>query len=233
MTRRTGILGGTFDPIHNGHLDLGAAAVDALALDDLIVIPSHRPPHRSHPGASGFHRFAMAAMAVSTRTHWRVSDIELMVDGPSYTSATLDALRADGYAPTDLFFVIGADAFAEVHSWRDYPAILGAAHFAVVSRPGYPAAALPSVLPALTARMVSTDHYVGPNFRSGESREAAARETFIFLIEASTADVSSTAIRQRLGDGLPIGDLVPVGVEQHIQQHGLYGHEPNRAIARG
>src|SRR5262245_54918841 len=112
MTRRTGILGGTFDPIHNGHLDLGTAAVETLALDELMVIPSHRPPHRSHPGASGFHRFAMAAMAVSGRQRWRVSDMELMVDGPSYTSATLDRLRADGYAPTDLFFVIGAAAFA-------------------------------------------------------------------------------------------------------------------------
>jgi nicotinic acid mononucleotide adenylyltransferase len=80
--------------------------------------------------------------------------------------------------------------------------------------------------------MANASQYVGTTFRSGESGESANRDTLIFLIDAITADVSSTAIRQRLADGRPIGDVVPPAVDQHIQRHGLYGHEPNRAIGR-
>jgi len=210
MSRRIGILGGSFDPIHNGHLDVGEAAEQALALTQVRVIPSHIPPHRQEPMASGFHRFAMAALAVVGRPGWRVADVELRVGAPSYTSATLQRFRELGHAPSDLFFVIGADAFSDIESWRDYPDILDAAHFAVVSRPGWPVNELPARLPRLASRMVHPP------------LDAAAAGTLIFLIDAPTADVSSTAIRQRLAEGQPIAGLVPRGVQQHIEQHGLY-----------
>jgi nicotinate-nucleotide adenylyltransferase len=147
MTRRIGLLGGTFDPIHCGHLDLATAAVQALDLTELLLIPAHTPPHRTPPSASGFHRFAMAAMAIIGHPGWRVSDVELLIDGPSYTSSTLSRLRADGYREDELFFVVGADAFAEVESWKDYPSILDSANFAVLSRPGHPVEALAARLP--------------------------------------------------------------------------------------
>src|SRR5947209_8259882 len=138
MVRRIGILGGTFDPIHRGHLDLAEAAERRLALTEVLVIPSNIPPHRPQPAASSCHRFAMVALAIVGRPHWRVSDIELAAgSAPSFTVTTLDRLHADGYAPTELFFLIGADAFADIDSWRDYPAILDRAHFAVTSRPGF------------------------------------------------------------------------------------------------
>jgi len=210
MIRRVGILGGTFDPIHCGHLDLGAAVQQALHLTALLVIPANIPPHRPRPSASPFHRFAMTAIAVAGRSGWRASDLELSQLSPSYTEATLDRLHQEGHSAAELFFVIGADAFADIKSWKDYPRLLDGAHFAVVSRPGSPVQALPQRLPELARRMRPPSADVNPH------------EVSIFLIEAPTADVSSTAIRERRQHGQSIAGLVPRGVEQHIEQHGLY-----------
>jgi len=211
MSRRIGIIGGSFDPFHNGHVDLGTVAQQALDLTRLFVIPSHIPPHRPQPMTSTFHRFAMAAMAVAGRPGWRVADIELRFGTPSYTSGTLGRFRERGYPPSDLFFVLGADAFSDIENWMDYPRILDATHFAVVSRPGFPVGELPLRLPQLTSRMVRppVDQWT-------------AMDPLILLIDAPTADVSSTAIRRRLAEGQSIAGLVPPGVQQHIEQHGLY-----------
>jgi nicotinate-nucleotide adenylyltransferase len=209
--RRVGVLGGTFDPIHNGHLDAGSAAMTALGLTELLVVPAHIPPHRPQARASGYHRFAMVALAVSGRAGWRASDLELRHEAPSYTSATLERLHESGYAPEELFFVVGADAFIEVRTWRDYPQILGRANFAAISRPGYPIGDLPRQLPELSSRFLTPSSIAGRGL--GPS---------IFLIDAQTAEVSSTAIRLRRRDGLTIADLVPAGVRQHIEQHDLY-----------
>lgn len=213
--RRVGILGGTFDPIHTGHLDAGRAAAAALGLTRTIVIPSHIPPHRPQPTASSFHRFAMAAMAVSGTDGWRASDMELRSGAQSFTTSTLQRFHERGYAPAELFFVIGADAFLEISTWRNYPALLDDAHFAVVSRPGLPVGTLAERLPALAGRMTRP--------AIGVPGDAPGRfATVIWLIDAETADVSSTAIRQRIAQGESIAGLVPAGVRQHIEQHGLY-----------
>jgi nicotinate-nucleotide adenylyltransferase len=209
--RRVGILGGTFDPIHRGHVDIGAAAEASLALTELHVVTSHTPPHRPAPETSSFHRFAMVALTTSERPTWRASDLELRHEPPSYTARTLQKFHDRGYAPTQLFFVIGADAFADIAAWRDFPKILESAHFVVVSRPGFPAPALIGQLPRLAGRM-GTD----------ASRVLASAVPVIFLIDAPTADVSSTAIRHRLAAGAPIDGMVPARVQQHIEQHGLY-----------
>jgi nicotinate-nucleotide adenylyltransferase len=210
MIRRVGILGGTFDPIHCGHLDLGLAVQQALQLTSVLAVPAHIPPHRPRPSASMFHRFAMTAIAVAGRSGWQASDLELRQPAPSYTQATLSGLHQSGYHPAELFFVIGADAFAEIRSWKDYPRILDSAHFAVVSRPGSPVSSLQEQLPELAPRMTTPSGEITPHIVS------------IFLIDAVTADVSSTAIRQRRHHGQSISGLVPPGVEQHIEQHGLY-----------
>src|SRR5919108_3609672 len=112
---RIGILGGTFDPIHCGHLEAATAARDALNLTQVMIVPSHAPPHRSDPPvASPFHRFAMAALAVNGVAGLIASDDELIAAGRSYTANTLDRLRSTGWAASQIFFIIGADAFAEV-----------------------------------------------------------------------------------------------------------------------
>jgi nicotinate-nucleotide adenylyltransferase len=209
--RRVGLLGGTFDPIHLGHLDLASAAQSALGLTQVLVIPANVPPHRVRPLTSSFHRFAMVALAVAGREGWRASDIELRHEAPSYTSTTLRRFHDRGYKASELFFLIGADAFAEIAIWKDYPRILDAAHFAVVSRPGCTATALQARLPALANRMVvATGRFSVPDTPS------------IFLIDGATADVSSTAIRSRLWARLTVDGMLDPRVRQHIDQHGLY-----------
>jgi nicotinate-nucleotide adenylyltransferase len=214
--RRVGIMGGTFDPIHRGHRDLALAAESALELTDLLIVPASVPPHRPQPVASGYHRFAMAALAVLERPHWRVSDVELRSTAPSYTSATLRRLHADGYSASELFFLIGADAFAEIETWKDYPGILDAAHFAVVSRPGWHVDDLAVRLPLVARRLTRPPFIV----------RAGAPPAVIF-VDAVTADVSSTAIRGRRATGQPIVHLVDPRVEQHIERHGLYTPPPD------
>jgi nicotinate-nucleotide adenylyltransferase len=212
--RRVGLLGGTFDPFHTGHLDLGLAADHALGLNEVILIVSNIPPHRPQPVASSHHRFAMVALAIAGRQHWRASDMELASGGTSFTTDTLRRFHDAGYKPTELFFVLGADAFADIETWRHYPAVLEQAHFAVVSRPGAPVGSLADRLSPLAARMTTT----APS-------ETAGR-TSIFLIDGITADVSATAIRDRVARGEPIAGLVPAAVQQHIEQHGLYSPSP-------
>ena len=211
IARRVGILGGTFDPIHRGHLDLADAAYTTLGLTEMVIVTSNVPPHRPQPVVSSFHRFAMVALAIQERPHWRASDLELRYDAPSYTSRTLNLFHDRGYQPSELFFVIGADAFLDIASWRDYPNILESAHFVVVSRPGFRVGELPERLPQLAPRMGT------------EPLDAlSSAHPLIILIEAPTADVSATAIRSRLAKGQSIAGLVPASVRQHIEQHGLY-----------
>lgn len=209
--RRLGILGGTFDPVHVGHMDVGDAAFAALQLTEMVLVTSNVPPHRPQPLTSAYHRFAMVAIAVQDRPDWRAADLELRSAAPSYTSRTFERLHDQGYDAAELFFVIGADAFVEIQSWRDYPNILEAAHFVVVSRPGLSVAQVSERLPHLRARMVTNP---------GDALASAI--PLIILIDAPTSDVSSTAIRERLTAGESITGMVPAGVQQHIEQHGLY-----------
>ena len=213
---RIGILGGTFDPVHVGHVDTALAAQRALALDRVLVMPSGTPPHRSSPpSASRFHRFAMAALAVTGLPGLMVSDVEIGVTEPCYTYDTLARLHGTGLLASQIFFITGADAFAEIDTWSRYPQVLEMAHFVVVSRPGHAAAALPSKLPALTARMRGATAHASTTV-------AAPTLLEILLVDAPTRDVSSTEVRRRLESGTSIAGLVPAAVETYIGQHGLY-----------
>jgi nicotinate-nucleotide adenylyltransferase len=237
--RRLGVLGGTFDPIHFGHLDAGDAAQSALGLDEVLVIPAHDPPHRPiDPHASAFHRFALVALAISDRSAWRVSDAETARTGPSYTVDTLRALRAEGWPASHVFFILGADAFADIAAWYAFPAVLDEAHFVVIARPGTTVDAAVARTPALQPRVrrvrlsTSAEATAGPR-RSAECEGGQVdpevdlqvdegNETGIFLIAAHTRDVSSTQIRARIAAGLPIDDLVPPAVARHVAAHRLY-----------
>jgi nicotinate-nucleotide adenylyltransferase len=209
---RIGFLGGTLDPIHCGHLAAATAVRDALDLPRVLVVPSHVPPHRPvQPVASAFHRFAMTSLAVSGLPRIEACDDELRADGPSYTADTLERLHARGHRPSEIFFITGADAFAEIATWRRYPEVLDLAHFVVVSRPGYDSGALAERLPDLRARM-----------RPAGAPARTDASTLIFLLDAATPDVSSTGLRDRLRRGEALTGLVPPLVETHIRQHHLY-----------
>jgi nicotinate-nucleotide adenylyltransferase len=219
---RVGVIGGTFDPIHLGHLAAAEAAVRALDLAEVRFLPSRLPPHRVEgPAASGYHRFAMVALAIADAHGWRADDAELLRDGPSYTYDTLIALHADGLTPSQIFFITGADAFAEIATWSRYPRLLDAAHFVVVARPGSDVVSLQRRLPSLASRMI------------GPSALASAMSPRIILLESATPNVSSTEIRERVAAGRPIQGLVPPRVAAHTERHDLYGKRGRQRESTG
>jgi nicotinate-nucleotide adenylyltransferase len=232
---RTGVLGGTFDPIHLGHLSVARQAADALGLARVLLLPSRTPPHRPvDPSASMFHRFAMAALAAPADPRLVASDLELGREGTTYTADTLRALRATGLQGWQIFFLTGADAFAEIATWREYPAVLDLANFVVCSRAGMAASSLVARLPGLAARMIPAPPPASacPERGRGEAPGlhraivAAARETRVFLLDCATPDISSTDIRARARARRPLAGLVPPEVDNHIRRHGLYGAQP-------
>lgn len=212
---RTGLLGGTFDPIHLGHLAAARAADEALGFDRLLFIPSNAPPHRpDSPRASGYHRLRMTALAVADAPGWAASDLELARGGASYTFDTLTALREREPA-SQFFFITGADAFAEIGSWRRYPDLLALAHFVVIARTGTSFDRIRGRLPELASRMVACD-------ASSSSACRTAPFPSIFLINADTPDVSSTDVRRRAAAGISLAGLVPDAVAGYITEHRLY-----------
>ena len=206
---KLGVLGGTFDPIHNGHVAAAEAAQQTLGLDGITLMPSHIPPHRHDPvGATGEQRYEMTQLAATGHPGWSASRIELDREGPSYTYDTLTALnelaRERGEPNgTQIFFITGADAFAEITTWSRYPAVLDLANFVVVSRPGI-------TLDSLRARVPSA-------FRDRQSAS-----TRVILVEAHTPDISSTDIRRRVRAGHSLSGFVPDSVARYIAEHRLY-----------
>ena len=211
--RRLGLLGGTFDPVHYGHLDAADAARSALGLTEVRLIPAHDPPHRpTDPHGSAFHRFALLALAIDGHSWMRACDRELLRTGPSYTIDTLRALHGEGWTPSQLYFILGGDAFAEIATWRSYPDVLDAANFVVISRPGTPVDTAIGCVPALRDRV-----------QQPSSARRVSQKTWIFPVDAHTRNVSSTQIRARLATHGRIDDLVPAAVARHILAHHLYG----------
>jgi nicotinate-nucleotide adenylyltransferase len=206
---RFGILGGTFDPIHDGHLGVAAAARTALGLETVQLAPARVPPHRAGPLVSIYHRFAMVALAAESDASLMPCDLGLDSTEPSYTGALLDEFERAGHTASQMVFIIGADAFADIATWRYYPAILDRCHFAVVSRPGLSVTTLPARLPALAGRF--SDPSAGWPDRPR-----------IFLIDSPTPDVSSTEIRARARTGASLEGLVPPPVARYVRRHGLY-----------
>jgi len=226
-----GVLGGTFDPIHIGHIAAGLRAQEALQLDRVMLVPSRIPPHRG-AGASSAHRLAMAKLAAADHPSWTVSEIELQREGPSYTFDTLTELGR-GEAMSEVrrdatsgaanrvewqkFFIIGADAFAEIATWSRYPAVLDLAHFAVVARPGITLHSLQARVPDLAERMTTPDL-----FAARADRSTPDEKTRVILIETATPDVSSTEVRRRVRAGESIAGLVPDSVATYISTNRLY-----------
>ncbi|HEX6217311.1 MAG TPA: nicotinate-nucleotide adenylyltransferase [Vicinamibacterales bacterium] len=199
-----GVLGGTFDPVHNGHLAAGDAAQKALQLDAMTLIPSHIPPHRHDPvRATSEQRYEMAVLAAAGRPGWSASRIEVDRNGRSYTYDTLVELRQTVHGDWQFFFILGADAFAEIATWSRYPAVLDLAHFVVVSRPGITLDSLRERVPSAFDR-------------------SSSAPTRVILLESLTPDISSTDIRRRVRAGEPLDGFVPDPVAAYIRQHRLY-----------
>jgi nicotinate-nucleotide adenylyltransferase len=220
--RRIGVYGGTFDPIHNGHLDVARAVIGYFEMDELLIVPAHRPPHKTTQTISdAYHRYAMAALATEDDARLKVSTIELEAPSRPYTFETMQRLREAFGPEAQLFFVIGADSFEEINLWREPERILDNSHLIVITRPGHSLDT--SHLPA---RFVAglTD------WRDGQKTEAAPQVAGrVYLSDLVNFNVSSTEIRRKVRDGEPIDGLAPARVIDYIRKYALYRQETNES----
>ena len=213
---RMGILGGTFDPIHEGHMAMAECAMRHARLDRVLMIPCNRPPHKDRPDLTGaFHRFAMLALSIQDRDGFVASDLELQRGEISYTVDTLGEIAADR-PDDDLFLILGSDSFVELDTWRAPEEILSAVGLLVVPRPGIEAGEIASRAPAALRKILLPDS----SHASGADRESLP---FAVVVESNPVDLSSTTIRTRARDGRPISGMVPAPVETYIRKQGLYG----------
>jgi len=226
LRRRIGIYGGTFDPVHCGHIGVAEAVSNAFALDRIIFVPAFTPPHkRKRTISSPFHRMAMLALATADSSKMFVSTVELEAPSRPYTIETLGRLRTE-LRPARLFFVMGADSFGDVTSWREYEAILSEYDVVVVTRPGYPEhdasdgaqngeEAVGALAPQISRRIVDLR---GGAYPSDEDLKSPR----IYLTDYVSIDVSATGIREAARQGRPIDGLVPPSVAAYVEKYRLY-----------
>lgn len=216
--RNIALYGGSFDPIHRGHLAVARAALRRFRLDEIHFVVAGRPPHKLKQDAAPFaHRFAMTALACSGHAHFLASLAEAGDDfsGRSihYSLDTVRRFRHRHAHPGDrIFFLLGVDSFLEIPTWRNYQALLAACDFIVASRPGFRMESLRRVIPPELLKPSAP--------RS--SRVIHLRKTDVHLLDSIASRVSSSDVRRRRHRRRPIHGLVPVAVEEYILSQGLY-----------
>lgn len=202
---KIGIMGGTFNPIHNGHLVTAAEALNQFSLKKVIFIPSWDPPHKNyHEEEIAEHRYLMTVIATSSNSDFFVSRLEIDRRGKSYTIDTLKELRKIYGAETEFFFITGADAILEILTWKKTEEIISLCHMIAATRPGYNLLKLEELKKDLSLR---TKNNI---------------DNKILVMEVPALAISSTDIRNRVKNKRPIDYLVPEGVCNYILKHGLY-----------
>lgn len=200
---KIGIMGGTFDPIHNGHLVAASEAAYRFDLDKVIFVPTGQPWQKADRDVTDAeHRYLMTMVATASNPRFTVSRVDIDRNGPTYTIDTLRDIRKF-YPDAELYFITGADALSSIMSWRDWEDMLEMAHFVGVTRPGYP----------LTRDMVPED-----------------QRDNIELIDIPAMAISSTDCRERARGGEPVWYLVPDGVVQYIAKNHLYSPNAGKAL---
>lgn len=192
-------MGGTFDPVHHGHLVAASEVQAFFDLDEVIFVPTGRPWQKSERQVtSAEHRYLMTVIATASNPRFTVSRVDIDRDGPTYTVDTLRDLAAT-LPETDLYFITGADALAEIFTWREAEDLFSLAHFVGCTRPGYE---------------------MGAETLTGIPPER------VTILEIPALAISSTDCRERTAAGQPVWYLVPDGVVQYIAKHNLYGVSP-------
>lgn len=209
-----GLYGGTFNPVHVGHLRVAEEMREQFHLDRVVFIPSFQPPHKSGCHTPAAHRLAMVQAAVAANEWFVVSDVEIQRAGPSYACETIRHFRRWYGNRAELFFIVGSDAFEEIATWHAYPEFFALCHFVVMSRPGCAISALPPELAGRYTRHSATE------YRSPQGCR-------LIFCSVTGLDVSSTDIRRRVTAGASIRYLVPDTVAQYINQHGVYAAGPS------
>jgi nicotinate-nucleotide adenylyltransferase len=194
--RRLGVMGGTFDPIHYGHLVTAEEALVQFALDEVVFVPTGQPWMKQEREVSPAEdRYLMTVIATASNPRFRVSRIEVEREGPTYTVDTLKALGAEN-PDAELYFITGADAMREIFEWKDPDGVLSLAHFIAATRPGYD-----------LARFEAKD---------------ATRHPNVSVMHIPALAISSTDVRERVHEGRPIRYLVPEGVKSYVEKAALY-----------
>lgn len=200
--KRIGVFGGSFNPIHNGHLVLGKMVCDQLSLDQLIFMPAGCPPHKPHGAlAPAEQRYAMALLAADVDPRFAVSRLELDAEGTTYTVNTMKTLRKSFNQEDALFFIMGADSLVDLVNWKSLRALAGLCTFAAAARPGIDRNA-----------MVEQIHILERNVQAK-----------VEIVEMPLTDISSSEIRRRVACKEDISSLVPEAVSSYIALNGLYG----------
>jgi len=197
--QRIGIMGGSFDPIHYGHLSAAEGARHALDLDFVLLIPTGQPPHKTSTTFSE-HRYLMTTLAAADNPYFYVSRMELDKQGPSYTIDTLKILKNETDA--ELFFIVGADEMMRIMSWKDAVSLLGICHWIAATRPGYDTSNL----------SIHIDSLAHTHGMRGQ------------ILKIPGIDISATELRSRVINDIPIKYFIPPAVEKYIQDFGLYKH---------
>lgn len=199
--KKVGIMGGTFDPIHYGHLVTAEAARTHFNLDKVIFTPTGRPPHKKgYSVTSAEHRYLMTVLAINDNPFFEISRMEIERSGLTYTVDTLEKFYDELGKDVKLFFISGADAVLDILTWKDVDKVLSYCTFIAATRPGYPMDKLDQKL--------------------SEIKKLYGRE--VYPMEVTGLDISSTDIRRRVKEGLSIRYLLPESVKTYIQKSGLY-----------
>jgi nicotinate-nucleotide adenylyltransferase len=203
---RIAILGGTFDPIHNGHLVAAQAVATTFQVNEVHFVPSFSPPHKQARGiTSPFHRFAMIALATVAFEQFRSSTIEVDALERRYTVETLDAMKRL-YPGAELLFIIGTDMYQEIETWKNFRQLFDLAHLVIVNRPGFP-----------FRRDVAPFQTLGP-----KAPVDLPEKTGVFYLPFVEQNISSTEIREERKRGEQVSHWLPPQVWNYIDRHNLY-----------
>jgi nicotinate-nucleotide adenylyltransferase len=211
---RIGLMGGSFNPVHNAHLRIAGEAQELCQLDKVIFIPAADPPHKPLAGDVSFeHRSKMVSLAIADRPNFEMSTIEAERGGKSYSIDTIRTFR-EQFPMDELFFIIGGDSFKEIGLWHRYEAIFRACSLIVVERPGCEIMDPPGSLPVAVKREFRYD---------GESRRLVHDSGYsVSFVQGTPQDISSTIIRRLVAVGSSITQLVPPSVAAYISQQRIY-----------
>jgi len=217
VTSRIAIFGGSFDPIHLGHLVPTIRALETFQFDAVHMVPAGQPPHKQgYPLTPVIHRFAMVALATLPYARLYASDLEVRSPGPSFTVDTVRSFR-DRHPDAAIYFLLGSDSFSQIGTWSRWQELVELAHLVVLCRAHIWGAELEHKVPrALRSRLVLTTPFAAVPDPSGPT---------VYLLDHEPFPISATSIRDRLRRGLPISELVPHEVSSYIEKYGLYRHE--------
>ena len=211
MPRIIGVFGGTFDPVHNGHVVTISELLEKLPFEKILVIPNFQPPHRENPQVSYKHRYEMASLAFKDISKTKVDSREYLREGPSYAIKTVKEVMSEEEGAR-VVMIVGSDSFVGIHSWYIWKELINMVDFGIMKRPDMPLSKNKKAKDLVNAEWFKKDLFEDSQLN-------------IFEIEVTPFKISSSSIREKIVKGKKIDHLVNTLVEEYIKEHGLYGTE--------